>query len=974
MSQSLPLQNSSLFPDYLRRPQWLLWVWALPIGILLLFNYHAWWLSEGDMSSEQRSLAVLWGIFNLANLIAAWVAYFLLKWRRSVSGWGIGVVLVVLQCAYLWFTMAHVGEVLPQTVQTWILPPDRLLFTQWTWVMPPAFFGVLLLAGFPLMGSYRKDIGYSAAAIVLGPLLIYLSFTVLDSFVRNGPSALLIALFLFLFITATLLLGLGLIRILLLIFSHLLAGRAWVMSVLVLLFALIMPLGGLILNRYIPFPADYQGLWVYVLTVLNAIVLIIPITQSARINLVLLLLRCLLFPFTLYFFLVFLPFLPLSILAILAVASGFLVLTPTILFVVHLLRLREVWLAPLPCGRASVFCLGLIAFAVLPGWITLQSLYLGRQLERGLNWVYAPDAASQEPFDGNPMAVEKACLWLRDYKNGRFLPYLTPYRQWLMFDGLVLPDDKLARIYEAFSGESYDRGEEIETLSFGFFQFQRTNRAIHRMPQNWSPNRDVKLQSLQSATVSDAGISRTTLRLDIHPQSSDRQSEYVSDFTLPKGVLVSGFWLHIDGERVPGRIFEKKAALWVYQMIRDTSRQDPGLLFYTGPDELRLLVFPLEPGQTRTVELELMYPEGFAWDVTIDDKNAILGEIQRVALSAPNTAAAVLNKPALDELPLIQRKPYWHFIVDHSLKAPPVDDILERIAAVQALSPSIVEWRASLASFETTEYFDNLDDLKTGLLHPVANSSGGFLPDRAIMQSLTEYAQNSLRTDANYEEFPVFVMITNQEDIPWTHDLRLLADWTPEMPGVLIAAAPLKIYSLDWQGSPVLWEVDMLDQQVSPVSLLAMGDSVRPVRNDLSNATCFFAPDSAGQPLRFLESENRTFVPLSESTVLPADNPYAQALGLLESSLAPKRNPALLSNALPELVKASKAQGILIPQTSYMVVENHAQWRILEQKEKDKLEGNPELELMETPEPAIWLLGGLLIALEVSRRYKRRET
>ena len=43
---------------------------------------------------------------------------------------------------------------------------------------------------------------------------------------------------------------------------------------------LLAPLGGLLLNRKIPFPCDFQSPGVYVLTVLNGLVLLLPSSRS----------------------------------------------------------------------------------------------------------------------------------------------------------------------------------------------------------------------------------------------------------------------------------------------------------------------------------------------------------------------------------------------------------------------------------------------------------------------------------------------------------------------------------------------------------------------------------------------------------------------------------------------------------------------------------------------------------------------
>ena len=65
---------------------------------------------------------------------------------------------------------------------------------------------------------------------------------------------------------------------------------------------------------------------------------------------------------------------------------------------------------------------------------------------------------------------------------------------------------------------------------------------------------------------------------------------------------------------------------------------------------------------------------------------------------------------------------------------------------------------------------------------------------------------------------------------------------------------------------------------------------------------------------------------------------------------------------LKSIVATSRETGILLPATSYIVVENSAQWKMLQMKEKQKLGSLEALEFMETPEPGFWiLLAGLLL-------------
>lgn len=61
--------------------------------------------------------------------------------------------------------------------------------------------------------------------------------------------------------------------------------------------------------------------------------------------------------------------------------------------------------------------------------------------------------------------------------------------------------------------------------------------------------------------------------------------------------------------------------------------------------------------------------------------------------------------------------------------------------------------------------------------------------------------------------------------------------------------------------------------------------------------------------------------------------------------------------ALGELLALCRATGILVPSVAYMVVENTAQWKMLERAEKKATKGHEGLAMQETvPEPSTLLL------------------
>jgi len=74
-------------------------------------------------------------------------------------------------------------------------------------------------------------------------------------------------------------------------------------------------------------------------------------------------------------------------------------------------------------------------------------------------------------------------------------------------------------------------------------------------------------------------------------------------FPLPLDAAVTEFTLWIDGEAVAGEILTKEEARQIYEDIVRTMR-DPALLEYIDRGAVRASVFPIQPGDTRRIELE----------------------------------------------------------------------------------------------------------------------------------------------------------------------------------------------------------------------------------------------------------------------------------------------------------------------------------------------------------------------------------
>jgi|GEM_PF-77577 len=74
-------------------------------------------------------------------------------------------------------------------------------------------------------------------------------------------------------------------------------------------------------------------------------------------------------------------------------------------------------------------------------------------------------------------------------------------------------------------------------------------------------------------------------------------------FPLPENAAISDFAMWINGERVEGQLYTKEEARRIYDDIV-RRRLDPALLEYVGRDLFQASIFPIDPGDTRRVEIE----------------------------------------------------------------------------------------------------------------------------------------------------------------------------------------------------------------------------------------------------------------------------------------------------------------------------------------------------------------------------------
>lgn len=923
-----------ILPDLLGRPLLLLLAVLIPQALLFFVNLNAYHLISDEVTAKQESVAT-WLFAGQVFLLFSGIglgAFFLVRGNSRIP-WTWNWLILVPHVAFLVLFSRWVHDAIPPSLQVWIVPPEQLVTYQFVCLMPTIFISAVRIACFATHWKIGQDVGLSASVAAGIPFLWYVLMHTRALGVFES-SYLLVIIF---FVLSTMICIAGIIRIIIIAFNGLRGlGPGW-QALFIFLIAVGGPIGGLLLNRSIPFPTDFQHPYIYTLAVINGLALTIPRLSSRRAAHLVWFVQCLSFPFTLYFFAVFLPYLSLAILAILAAGAGFLVLAPTLLFVVHLKKLIE--FGP----TRPVLFTGILISLIVPAYLYIEARIDRAVLHQSIDYIYSPDYETGDRFPGSRIAAKRSLKRLHHIKNGIHLPFLSGIYQHVVLDNLVLSDAKLNHIHRSFFGE------EPEAVSSGHSMFGMRDRGPRgRLAP--PPPTNVELTDISHSTTREKDMVRTLVKLEMR-NPGRRQSEFYTTIDIPDGTFVSGYWLHVEGERVPGRIFEKKTAMWVYRMIRDATRRDPGLLTYASPTRLNLRVFPFSADQSRVTEIEFLTPAGFEGPITIGDRRIDSPESTGPRLvDCPDETGRrfiVINSEASQLLPSVQRTPYLHVIVDRSANGLDGEQINQALGRLAGYFPEVSRATLTLANYEITDFTVGTSPL-SGIRLPEDESDllplrGQFLARRALERCLYRFSKNQS------DGFPILVILSDWSEragsidpIPWFENLL------PDIEGFYRLSPSGELSQQTFTGiersQPFLPRSVHLFKGGSTTAAIASGT--------VGNRSFVLEGDGS---IEIYDASKSGFVALPEIARVETGPVFARGAEVWTTNLAATRNPATLGSSLNGLVELSRESGILAPSTAYIVVENTAQWKTLEQKEKKKLKGNQALDHMETPEPH-WLL------------------
>jgi len=648
-----------------------------------------------------------------------------------------------------------------------------------------------------------------------------------------------------------------------------------------------------------------------------------------------------------------------------AVGAGFLILAPTFVFAIHVQVLVDEGRALASrFGAWRTGFAGLLALAVIPACLLGDAFVDKHNLMAAVDAMYSPDTTS--PARVSPRRAAQSLERLDAAKKGLYLPFVSGVYRKVVFDGLVLPDHKIAAMYRLFTGEELVAADERSSRS-GMFDFWTGWRGTTRDGQIRPPPRTARLEDASVTRVITKGMVRATLDLTL-TNTNRPQAEYVGRMELSPGVLVTGYWLDVEGERKPGRLFEKRAAMWVYHMIRDITRRDPGLLIFEEPHRLKLNVFPFATNQSRRTGIEFLFPVGLDATVTIDGQNLVLGpdteETTRDILlveRVDGAAAVVWTQAAGVSVPGTRRKPCIHIMVERSRTTTDVTaaDWQNRLDELASRFPEDAVFRVAAVNFTTTYLGDEPVDL-AGARELFAElggveAEGGLEPHQGVRHGV--HGWQALPMDGRRAQVPVFVfMVSPDTERQPIGSLAGLEQLLPDAPAYYVEAEGL--VRIDFRNGTSA-AIDRIDPP-GPVHF--------PLEGRADAALSGLAAVLSAKP-----GSAVTVRAQKMSRSEDADR-YVTGIELWNDWRSSVVNPSLLDPQYKRLVTESRKASVMLPVTSFMVVENTAQEEMLERKHREGAEADSALEFdefQESPEPAFWWLLVPLVVLEGLRRRRR---
>lgn len=933
----------------LLNPKWLFVINTLPLVVLFFlffgqFNIIKTLLEESSIQLW-KSFGLSLGVLGLLNF--AYAVYLTLK-KKNVSIW-FGLIALLCYIPFIYLYGYHLDKIIPFSIPQWMVSGNIFLYVG-TFLMPTLAYSLFILVSHftPENKEHKAWVNFLIAIGI--PIAGYLFSQIILPLWQRVEGEFYIHTSVVLVIVATLVFLFFLIRGVFILATK--KAETWQKYQLVwkIPIAIVLPLIGLsvnnghLFNNFGPSESgifgDFNNAWFYILAIVNGILVCLPNLENKPYRLLVFIGRSITFTYTLYFFLVFLPFLPSSIIAIIAIGTGFLMLTPLLLFVIHINELsKDFNYLTTQISKKVIIGISLLGFLVIPAFITTTYLKDKSVLNETLSYLYSPDYSKQ--YDIDKVSLQKTLNVIKSHKDhrdsrggifGNGIPYLSSYFNWLVMDNLTLSDSKI---------------NTIENIFFGTPSFELR-------PENIQ-NDNVLISNISTNSTYDKSQNawKSWIDLEITNKSGNTWfSEYATTIDLPEGSWISDYYLYVGDIKEPGILAEKKSAMWIFSQIRNENR-DPGILYYLTGNKVAFRVFPFAKDEVRKTGIELLHKEPIK--LNIDNNIVELGNKEETIyenLETENIAyVSVRQKQKLNS---VKRKPYFHFLVDASKNQNSnLTDFIKKIEQViEANQPLSENAKISFVNSYVTTTTINKDWKEQ---YKNQSFEGGFYLDRAIRTTLINAYQDKSKT------YPVIVLVTDSiQKTVLDKDFADLKFTFPESD---------LFFNLDKNGN--LREHSLMENPIKelPEILRECMFCETVLEYKLSDNSIAYLSNN-NEPSIILKKD---IFEVSESEI--KEKNWQSALTMQGQWTSQIIHPEISDKEWLNMVKYSFISKVMTPVTSYLVVENEAQKAMLKKKQEQVLSGNKALDLGEDTqrmsEPSLILLT-ILLGLIIWFREKRK--
>ena len=930
----------------LLNPKWLFIINTLPL-VLLYFLFFGQFniiktLLDDNSIQLWKSFGFSLGIIGLLNF--AYTVYLTLK-QKDVSVW-YGLLALLCYIPFIYLYGYHLDKIIPFSVPQWMVSGNIFLYVG-TFLMPTLAYSLFILVSH-FTPEKKEHKAWSNFLIAIGiPIAGYLFSQIILPLWQHVQGEFYTHTLVVLVIAATLVFLFFLIRGVFVIATK--KAEAWQKYQLAwkIPIAIALPLIGLsvnnghLFNNFGPSETgifgDFNDVWFYILAFLNGILICLPNLENKIYRLLLFIGRSVTFAYTFYFFLVFLPFLPLSVIAIIAIGTGFLMLAPLLLFVIHINELsKDFTFLKTLFPKKLIIGISLIGFLVIPAFITATYLKDKSVLNETLTYLYSPDYSTQYEIDKS--SLQKTLNVIKSHKEnrggifGNGIPYLSSYFNWLVMDNLTLSDTKI---------------NTIEKIYFGKTSFELRSENIQ--------NDNVQISNITTTSTYDKTQNawKSWVDLEITNKSGNNWfSEYATTIDLPEGCWISDYYLYVGDIKEPGILAEKKSAMWIFSQIRNENR-DPGILYYLTGNKVAFRVFPFAKDEVRKTGIEFLHKEPIK--LNIDNNIVELGnKVETINENIENENIAYVSTQQKQKLNSVKRKPYFHFLVDASKdQNSNSTDYIKRIEQVIEANQLLLE----NAKISFVNSYVNTAKLDNGWKEKYKNQSfeGGFYLDRAIRTTLFSAYQDKSKT------YPVIIVVTDSiQNAVLDKDFADLKFTFPENN---------LFFNLDKNGN--LREHSLMENPMKELSEILREcmfcETV--LEYKLSDNSVAYLPNN-NEPSIILKKD---IFEVSKSQIIEKN--WQSALAMQGQWTSQILHPETSDKEWLNMVKYSFISKVMSPVTSYLVVENEAQKAMLKKKQEQALSGNKSLDLGEDTqrmsEPSLILLT-ILFGLAIWYREKRK--